>query len=147
MTDHPTPITAEELAQWREIEKAATAGPWDSYHDDFECLVGIPRDPNWIQYQCIAELSGGIESGERQEQRACNDSDFIAHARNTYARLLDEVERLQSRQRKAVSIALRIAAMSPCPFCNRKDPPLSMHSPGCPMVEIVNMSNWEALDG
>lgn len=54
MTDHPTPITAEELAQWREIDRAAKTLAWDD-----------------------------------------RDRRFIAHARNTYARLLDEVERLR----------------------------------------------------
>lgn len=63
-------ITKKELAKWREIESKAS----DKY-----------RDPGDLYHDCAV----GTDLSEE-------DTDFIAHARNTYRRLLDEVERLRA---------------------------------------------------
>lgn len=63
-------ITKEELAEWREIEHKAS----DRY-----------RDPGDLYHDCAV----GTNLSEE-------DTDFFAHARNTYKRLLDEVERLSA---------------------------------------------------
>lgn len=68
-------ITPEELKAWREIEEKATEGPW-SYRN-----FGVVSEEFSIA-----------------EAECYEDAQFIAHSRNTYGRLLDEVERLKKLQ-------------------------------------------------
>lgn len=76
-------ITLEQIKEWREIEALATKGEWD--HDDGEIyskkpyVEGKPRIPTIVLDEVYLVSA---------------DAHLIAHARNTYPQLLDEIERL-----------------------------------------------------
>lgn len=78
-------MTDEELTAIRLRCEAATPGPWTSYvegrdHDSGSDFIMTDGDD--------IELAGGATAA---------DQDFIAHARQDIPRLLDEIERLQTK--------------------------------------------------
>lgn len=77
-------LSEEVLKTIRDRCEAATAGPWKSYIEgrDHECGSSFIRTSGED-----IELSGATDA----------DQDFIAHARQDVAQLVDEVERLRGR--------------------------------------------------
>lgn len=103
-------ITPEQLAEWRKIAEKATPGPWTHdyiyiHSDQFKVADVADRQPH-----ALATIRGWGHLQYKGEAKAIEIQDangkFIAHARNTYVQLLDEVESLHKviAQERAESI-------------------------------------------
>ena len=90
MTDPTTPpITAEQLAAWEAIEKAATAGPWDE--------IGGCNDDNAADYFCrYVGPAGKYPVLWAYGRNRTGNCVFVATARTALPALLAEVRRLQA---------------------------------------------------
>lgn len=86
-------MTPEELKRLRELEAAATSGPWVG--DEFEMLA--PQAPTIMRGNKRIVWADDYHMNEW-------DAEFIAAARNHFKELLDEVERLQSEFRSAKNV-------------------------------------------
>lgn len=82
-------ITPKTLALWKRLADEATSGPWDSYFE-----TGL--NPMVVTY---TENEKGLRSLKDPvvHGRSIADNNFIAAARTAVPALIEEVERLKSR--------------------------------------------------
>lgn len=97
-------MTDEELAAIRARAEAATPGPWladmtEIWSDSREYFSWLPHDRPYLSE----------DHPYSHSDQGNLDTEFIAHARQDIPALLAEVERLQERERKLVSIVWAVA--------------------------------------
>lgn len=92
------PITPERLAEIREREQAATAGPWGTCYDG--------KGTYAIQSGCRLSLATGFTSdgdiatlhGEHGDGQTYANADFMARAREDVRDLLAELDRVRAER-------------------------------------------------
>lgn len=103
------PMTAEELAEARRLEEAATRGPWE-WSGERGDLFGPPRTDDYGSGPEEVRDSIVITDGGYYPPRA-SDRAFIAASRVLVPRLLAEVERL-TRERDALTERVRLLTLA-----------------------------------
>lgn len=90
-------MTPEELKRLRELEAAATPGPWQSHNNHGVYYVSNGRDGLFATFDNrICEASTNFFGVDKTA-----NMEFIAAARNHFKELLDEVERLNLEIKKS----------------------------------------------
>lgn len=90
-------VTTEQIQKLRELEKAASPGPWKSEYpwcSDENQWAGI--GPIHTQPDDEDELDPDSEAGKQ----ASADMELIAESRNALPALLNEIERIREREAK-----------------------------------------------
>lgn len=92
------------LEKWRQIEQAATQGPWKAEFDPPEVTLVGNRKQHW---QALGQLPG---FGTAQHVADCfnfpdsaANAAFIVHARNTYAPLLTRLTEMAAASTKLLN--------------------------------------------
>jgi hypothetical protein len=147
------PLTNEEIAELRRLEREATPGPWSVVDppwrstDDMPWIVRGHGDPHGAEPVCDLAIQGDGEDGGGYNAEA--DARLIAKARSALPRLLDLAESRSSPAREPradlASVEGRIChecgtghykwfgggAFSPGLYCDRcKKPPPPAREPG-----------------
>ncbi len=105
-------MTPEERAELRKLADAATPGPWraccDHQPDSHPCRL-VTTDDDGVLSDLVATTHVEDELGRKDDQR------FIAGARAAVPALLDEVDRLESRQQEHLQLIAKLTRETPYP--------------------------------